>query len=467
MKTKRAIALLIALAMGTTMISSCGKKEDSSLTEDGRVILTVGNWPDEETKPESYASRMKLKEEFEAKYPDILVVPDTWAYDVSTFAAKAEGGTLPIIYNTFATESKKIMELGYAADITDAMKKNGYYDAISDDIKNEISKDGHIYIIPRSLYTLGLVLNLNLFRQAGLMNEDGTPKIPETFDDVREMSKIIKEKTGKAGFLFPTTANGGGWNFTNLAWSFGGEFMKETDAGWKADFNDGVTEALKFLRDMKWEDNSLPKETLINNDDAMKLIGTDQAAMAFAHPGQVDLLTSKYGMSTDDIGYAKMPAGPKARVALLGGDFSAIAPNATPKQIDAAIKWLAFKGDTPATELTDELKTAIERNIQEKLDSKRVIGIKDASIWNANNASEAYKQEMIEKNRNIKEENVASYNDKTGVVLHAEERMCTQDLYALLDSCIQAVLNDKNADCQAVVDKAESDFQNNYLNNLN
>ena len=467
MKTRRAFALLIALAMGTTMISSCGKKENTGLTEDGKVILSVGNWPDEETKPESYASRMKMKEEFEAMYPDIVIEPDTWAYDISTFAAKAEGGTLPIIYNTFATESKKIMELGYAADITDAMKKYGYYDAISEDIINEISEDGHVYIIPRSLYTLGLVLNLKLFREAGLMNEDGTPKIPETFDDVREMSKIIREKTGKAGFLFPTTANGGGWNFTNLAWNFGGEFMKETKDGWKADFNSGVTEALKFLRDMKWEDNSLPKETLINNDDAMKLIGTDQAAMAFAHPGQVDLLTSQYGMSTDDIGYAKMPAGPKAQFALLGGEYSAIAPQATPEQIDAAFKWLAFKGDTPATELTEEIKTSINKNMQEKLETNRVIGIKDISIWNSNNAVEAYREEQIEAMRNIPEKNVASYNDKTGVVLHSEERMCTQDLYALLDTCIQAVLNDENADCQEIIDKAESDFQNNYLNNIN
>lgn len=466
MKMKKLLSMVLAVSMSAGLLAACGGG-DSQTTADGKVVISVGNWPDEEGNPKLYATRMELKAEFEAKYPDIVIEPDSWAYDLRTFAAKAEGGTLPTIYNTHATELKKIIDLEYSADITEQMEKYGYYDTLSEEIAGEISKDGKVYMIPSSAYSLGIVMNLNLFKEAGLMKADGTPEIPETFDDVRKMAKIIKDKTGKAGFLFPTTENGGGWNFTNLAWSFGGSFMEETENGWKADFTEGVTDALKFLRDMKWEDGSLPVETLINNSDAMKLVATDQAAMAFAHPDQINILTSQYDMDTDAIGYTKMAEGPAGRIALMGGSYIAFSPEATSEQIDAAFKWLIFKGDLPATELTDEIRESVRRSQQEKIDANRVVGIKDISLWSSASEVQAYKDQVIEELRNINEKNIATYNDKTGLTYQTEEKMCAQDLYALLDSCIQEVLTNEGADCQAVLDKAESDFQNNYLNNEN
>lgn len=466
MKSAKIISMILALSMGTALFSSCGTKK-ASTDEEGKIVITVGNWPDEETNSKLYESRMKLKEEFEAQNPDVIIKPDTWSYDVKTFAAKAEGGTLPTVYNTHATEVRKIINLGYSADVTSVMKKYGYYDSLSEEMKNEVSEDGKIYVLPASTYSLGIVMNLGLFEQAGLLNSDGTPQVPNTFDEVRAMAKTIKEKTGKAGFLFPTSENGGGWNFTNLAWSFGGDFMKETEDGWKAEFTDGVTDALEFLKAMRWEDGSLPEVTLINNSEAMKLVATDQAAMAFAHPGQLDVLTSQYGMNPDLIGYTKMAEGPAGRVALMGGDYMAFSPEATEEQIDAAFRWLIFRGDLPANELTDEIKESIRKSQQEKIDANRIVGIKDIAMWTAANEAQAYKEEVIEELRNIKLENIATYNDKTGLSYRTEEKMCAQDLYALLDSCIQEVLTNKDADCASVLKKAEADFQNNNLNNEN
>jgi len=467
MKTTKIIASLLALVIGTGLVSSCGGNKQSAVNEKGQIVVRVGNWPDPEANAKLYASRMERKAEFEAANPDIVIEPDYWSYDVKTFAAKAEGGTLPNIYPTFATEVKKIIDLGYSADVSEAMKKYGYYDTLSDEIKNEVARDGKVYIVPTSSYSLGIVLNMNLFRAAGLVNEDGSPKVPETFDDVREMSKIIKEKTGKAGFLFPTTGNGGGWNFTNLAWSFGGEFMQETDEGWKADFTDGVTDALQFLHDMKWVDGTMPVETLINNTDAMKLVATEQAAMAFAHPGQLDVLTSQFAMDPAAIGFAKMPEGPAGRIALMGGDYIAFSAESTPEQIDAAFKWLMHMGSLPQNELTDEIKETIRKGYQEKIDANRAVGVYDIRLWSSASEVQAYKDQMIEELRNLDAKNVAAYNDKTGLTYRSEEKMCAQDLYALLDGCLQEILTNESADCQAVLDKAESDFQNNNLNNAN
>lgn len=466
MKTKRIVSLALAALLAASGLSGCGSK-NTAVTKDGKVRLTVGNWPDKEASPQSYENYMEQKAKFEEKYPDIEVVPDNWAYDVQTFAAKAEGETLPIVYNTFFTEAKKIIDLGYSADITDAMREYGYYDVISDDIMKEISRDGKVYLIPSNVYTLGLVMNLNLFKEAGLMNADGSPIFPKTFDEVRSMAKTIHDKTGKAGFIFPTTQNGGGWNFTSLAWSFGGTFMKQNGDKWEADFNQGTADALQWLKDMMWEDGSLPSTTLVSNDDTSKLVGTDQAAMTFAHPGQVDLLVGQYGMKQNDIGYAAMPAGPGGHKTLMGGGYYVIAPQATPEQIDAAFKWLEFTGSTPATTLTEEARESLRQTYQTNRDENRsVIGIKDLSIWTDKEVTQNYKNQLIEEFRNIDEKNISSYNNKEGVEYQTEEKMCAQDLYGLLDSCIQEVLTNKDADCGEVLKKAASDFQSNFLNNI-
>ena len=126
-----------------------------------------------------------------------------------------------------------------------------------------------------------------------------------------------------------------------------------------------------------------------------------------------------------------------------------------------------FNSPPTVVQALDEIKETVRRSIQEKVDAGRVIGVNDIKLWSSANEVEAYKDEVIEELRNIDEKNVADYNDKTGLTYRTEEKMCAQELYALLDSCIQEVLTNEDADCQAVLEKAEADFQNNNLNNEN
>ena len=93
-----------------------------------------------------------------------------------------------------------------------------------------------------------------------------------------------------------------------------------------------------------------------------------------------------------------------------------------------------------------------------------VIGVKDISIWSNAAEREQFSNELMEKYRNIPIENVSDYNDnKDSIEYQSEEPVCAQDLYSILDSCIQEVLNNKDSDCKAILKKAASDFQSNFL----
>ncbi|MCR4718947.1 MAG: hypothetical protein K5768_04890 [Firmicutes bacterium] len=80
-----------------------------------------------------------------------------------------------------------------------------------------------------------------------------------------------------------------------------------------------------------------------------------------------------------------------------------------------------------------------------------------AYAQNGNNYDKAptLSRDEITSNRDIFNENK--------IDAHTEVEICAQELYGLLDSCIQEVLTNKDADCKAVIKKAAEDYQSNFL----
>ena len=78
----------------------------------------------------------------------------------------------------------------------------------------------------------------------------------------------------------------------------------------------------------------------------------------------------------------------------------------------------------------------------------------------------------MEKYVNININQVKPYNDaiddieKSTMELHPEVEVCAQDLYGILDNCIQQVLNDKNANIKDILKKANPEYQSDYLDNI-
>ena len=195
MKLQKLIATgLVCVAMAAFM-AGCGtaKKEEA---ENGKVKISVGYWPEKGTK--DYDTKQGQIAKFNEKYPDIEVVGDPYAYSIDTFTAKATAGTLPTIIQTWFTEVDKIVDAGYVADLTDSLDKAGWISQMNQDIIKYVSdKNGRVYGIPFKVYAQGLYINKAVFKEAGLVDENGDVIIPNTYDEVYEAAKTIKEKTEK------------------------------------------------------------------------------------------------------------------------------------------------------------------------------------------------------------------------------------------------------------------------------
>ena len=364
MKMKKTISLTLA-ALLLAAASGCGNGEES-----GKINLKVGLWPDE-TTPESLATQNKTKDEFMAANPDINIIGDTYKYDTKTFTMKALANQLPNMFKPWFTEIQQIIRQGYAADITDAMKAHGFDTGLNPElIKFVTGEDGKIYGIPTDAYMQSLYINKDIFKEAGLVNADGSIKEPDSWQELAEFSKIIKEKTGKAGFAFPTTNNCGGWQFLNIAWAFGTEFEKQRDDGtWEATFDTKETkDALQFVKGLKWKYNALLDDTVINQDDMYKYFGSGQAAMMIR---DVPYSGYSYGLDNSKLYATKMPKGDAGRFTQMGGNLWMFSKNSTPEQIEAGFKWLEFTGFAP--EMTAEQEQKFREDCQNTITNNGVI----------------------------------------------------------------------------------------------
>ena len=464
-KLTKIVSLAAALSITACGFAGCGSKEANVTDDQGRTKLSIGSWPTKDGPQKDSQEEKKTK--FEADNPDFVIEPDNWEFDLKSFYAKAAGGQLPTVYNTHFTEIEQIASAGYGADLTAELKKQGIYDKMNKDVLDVVSKDGKVYAYPFASYVLGLGYNVDLFQKAGLMNEDGTPKQPKNWDEVAEFAVKIKQATGVNGFVFPTANNNGGWIFTSLAWSFGTEFMKKDGDKWKATFDSPeAAAALQWIKDLKWKYDVLPASTFIDGTEQYKLFGTNQAAMLICAGDMPGKLTS-YEMAPESIGLMAMPSGPKERVTLMGGSVFAVSNKATEKQIEGAIKWIKASF---SPELTDDVKYTTEKTINDRINNNELITVKSMSPWSTESDAVKYEHDLIDKKANANPNHVKLYNDFVAdmgdCILHPEEPVCAQELYAVLDNCIQAVLTDKDADPATLLKKANSDFQQNYLDNI-
>jgi len=67
--------------------------------------------------------------------------------------------------------------------------------------KSGVTKEGKIYALPIDNHPWLWHINLNLFKQAGLLKDDGTPILPTSVEELTTQAKQFKDATGKPYFI--------------------------------------------------------------------------------------------------------------------------------------------------------------------------------------------------------------------------------------------------------------------------
>jgi|LFRM01.1.fsa_nt_gb ABC-type glycerol-3-phosphate transport system substrate-binding protein len=461
--------LVSLLIFGILLFSGCTDDDD-------RIKVTIGMWP-EEVLTKDVEMFKKWEKNFERDYPQYDIIPDHYTYSPETVNAKATSNQLPVVFQTYFTEPKKLIANGFIRDITKELMELGWYDKMDPMMRETLSEDGKIYGVPRDGYGLGLFLNLEMLYYVGeidknedgtyrLHDEEGNPLYPTTFADIRRISELIVENMEyKYGIVILSANKNGGWQFSNMAWNFGcANLQVYRDGKWEANLNDpGAVRALEWIQGMR-NDDLIPPDASLSYNDWYSKIGSGQVAMAFCGSDALALPVSTFNFPLDQFAFVPMPTGDGvSRYSLYGGTPYVFSANATDEQVKGALLFLKYMGRSP--EIDDISLEAMELGFQ-TAQAKAMPILPTIKAWADPDYLEVA-NELEEKYINVNMDYFRDFFDTIEEMKKPEEPHYCQDMYGLLDNAIQSILSNPVADPLSELTIANNQFQKNFLSKIN
>lgn len=352
---RRNVAAALASTLAVTALAACGTSSSSGddkpqaggsstdattpLDPKAKVTLSIDCMP-----PAAKAAELKeWKEdvaEFNKTYPNVNIEGRSTpgqCLEPPRFTAMLKAKSQPDVFYAYFTDLQQVLDNDGAQDIS-AYVTPASVPALGDIDKNVmdvLKRDGKMYGVPTSNYTMGLLVNRKLFQQAGL-DPDNPPR---TWEEVRASAKKIAALgNGVAGFGEYSVENTGGWHYTATMYGLGGDIV---GADGKAAFNNPTgRQIVDNLRAMRWEDDSMGKTQLLKWGDLQKQMASDKLGMFLAAPDDITYMVQQLGAKYDNFGMGPIPGG---AATLAGGNGYMIKKGSSPDKVKAAIAWLNFK----------------------------------------------------------------------------------------------------------------------------
>uniref|UniRef100_A0AAU3H2R1 Extracellular solute-binding protein n=1 Tax=Streptomyces sp. NBC_01401 TaxID=2903854 RepID=A0AAU3H2R1_9ACTN len=453
-RTRRASAAAVVTALALTALASCGTSSSGGGNDDSgggssdpsapldpkaEVTLTIDCMP-----PAAKAAELREWKEdvktFNKKYPNVRINGKSTpgqCLEPPRFTAMLKGKSQPDVFYAYFTDLQQVLDNDGAEDISAYVTDTSVpaLKEIQPQVLDVAREDGKLYALPTSNYTMGLMINRKLFTQAGL--DPDTP--PKTWQEVRAASaKIAGLGKGISGFGEYSAGNNGGWHFTAAQYSLGGDVVDAS--GKKAAFNDDKgKQVLQQLHDMRWEDDSMGQTQLLKWGDLQKQIATDKLGMFLAAPDDITYMVQQLGAKYENFGMGPIPG---AEGTLFGGNNYMIKKGSSPDKIKAAVAWLNFQNLTPKKGQFDWGRRKAD---------KLPVGLPQPNFFTGESKTKDDAERVA--NATMPVENFKAFMDNP--VQGKAEPPKAQEIYKILDNAMSAVLTNKDADVDKLLDTAE------------
>ncbi len=294
MKKKLSILLSLVFAMILVVASACsndtsqeagGEGHDSSQNTSQNDEGSNDSANEEPTEITFWTMQLKptftdyisgVIEDFEKENPNIKVnwkdIP--WGDMEKKILSAVASQTAPDVANLNPQFAAKLAELDALVNMDDAVSeevKDKYFDMVWQ--SNEFG--GETFGIPWYLSSQVSMYNSNIFQEAGLSDQD----VPGTYEEVLNVSKVIKQETGKYAFFPPLD----GSHLLETMVQMGVDLTNEDQT--KATFNTAESkEAFQFFVDM-YKNELIPREVLTEgHNKAVDMYQAGQLAILASGP---------------------------------------------------------------------------------------------------------------------------------------------------------------------------------------
>ncbi|MDD7200201.1 MAG: extracellular solute-binding protein [Sphaerochaetaceae bacterium] len=328
---KLAIALASAMMLMPSMAFANGSSEKAP-QQSGPVQLTL--WHRWSGANADYLQ--KVVDAFEAKNPDIQIAvvakPGEYIQLLQAMVADLAAGNNPpdmfvggynmLNYVANELEPTQLKDLAPSPEALNEMKSR-----FDEPVYNITNIDGKQIGLPFALSNMINYVNMDIFKAAGLSEAD----IPQTWDDVFRVGRIIKEKTGKYGIAIqlPDT-----WADCSLIYSAGGTI--KTPDGKKVDLtNQGAIDALTM-----WQ--NLIKEGIAPIETDAESESNFAAGNLAMRPTTIMKINGYKSQATFDLKTAKLPSFAGKTNKLAAGGSAIISFSKDKAKKDAVWKFMDF-----------------------------------------------------------------------------------------------------------------------------
>lgn len=296
---------LAAIMLMSSALSGCGKKETAS--EGGVDTITL--WTNNSHSKSVVQVLVNDWNNTTGKEKGIKIDYVVKGDDYSSQLALAENAdNLPDI---FLQGGVTMAESGKIVAISDYEESSEFLKKYSDDIlkeKNRGFKDGKIYTVPHEMVTYGLVYNKDMFKEAGIVDENGEAKPPKTYAEMVEYAKKLTDSTKKQyGIIFPV--KWGGWTTTDVVYpafvSTGINSGYDRKTG-TFDYS-GIAPIMKAIMQIKHDGSYYPGAESLDNDPARAQFSEGRVGMKFSGSYDVGVFNNQFPAKCD-WGVAEYPS---------------------------------------------------------------------------------------------------------------------------------------------------------------
>jgi multiple sugar transport system substrate-binding protein len=391
--------------------------------------------------------------QFQKKYPSIKVKPVEYQWTAPTFASKLAAGTLPTVFEVPFTDARTLGDNGQLADLTSLAKALPYFSKYNTAVLAEgTDAKGRIVALPKGAYAQALHYNRKLFQQAGL----DPNKPPKTWAQVAKYALQISQKTGKAGYVeMGKNDNTAGWILTTVVYTLGGRMEKGTGTKAVATLNNPQTvAALNMLRHMRWVDNSMGSNFDYGWSDINQAFAAGNVGMYISGSDVYTNLVQASNIDPSIYGLAAVPLAKNKNAGVLGGGTEvAVKPSANAAEKAAAMKWIDFFYEAPLVS-----KSRAIQNANTLAANKQPVGVPALPLFNKKQYDLA--NSWIKSFINVPIGQMKPFlTDVFSQPLIPEPPASTQSVYNALNSVVEAVLTDKNANIQSLLAQANQTAQ--------
>jgi ABC-type glycerol-3-phosphate transport system substrate-binding protein len=445
---RRYAALALVTTVGLSM-AACSSSNDSK-SANSKVTITVDCPPlKTDNKGKSLEQWNNDVAAFEKANPNIVIKSisvGAQCDNPADFTARLQGGTAADVFYGYMTDLNQVLDQDAAADITQYLTKDNVpsWDQIADLVKKPFVDNGKIYGLGYGAYSMGLVYNKTLFKQAGLPD-----KAPTTWAEVATDAKAIAALgPDYVGYEEYSAGNTGGWHFTTQIYARGGADVDPTGKTATVNTPEGH-DVLSTLHDMRWNDNSMGVKQLKQCADLLTDAGAGKVGMYLGAPDTITAIVTMFKGKYEDWAMGALPGKDGAAKATLGGGSGYFFnKHDTPEQIAAGLKFVSFEKLTPGM---GALNYAFQKSIE------LPVGQPEPIIFTSGSALDKQDLDLKKANTNLDLTAYSAYVENP-VAVNGEPPHA-QEIYAVLDGAMSAVLTQKDANIDELLKKANDQIQ--------